>query len=106
MKPNFKNIRKRNLIFFFVTTALLFFSCTNKDNNTVKQELEKYLQTEMKKQQIPGLTYGIVLNGKIIESGALGLANVGLKVPTTLNSKFNIGSIGKTFTATSIMLLQ
>ena len=106
MKPNFKNFRKRNLIFFFVTTSLLFFSCTNKDNNTVKQELEKYLQTEMKKQQIPGLTYAIVLNGKIIENGALGLANVGYKVPTTLNSKFNIGSIGKTFTATSIMLLQ
>lgn len=106
MKPNFKNFRKRNVIYFFVTTALLFFSCTNKDNNTVKQELEKYLQAEMKKQQIPGLTYAIVLNGKIIESGALGLANVGLNVPATLNSKFNIGSIGKTFTATSIMLLQ
>ncbi|MBI1227467.1 MAG: serine hydrolase [Bacteroidetes bacterium] len=106
MKPNFQNYSKRNLIFFFVTTALLFFSCTNKDNNTVKQELEKYLQTEMQKQQIPGLSYAIVLDGKIIESGALGLANVGYKVPTTLNSKFNIGSIGKTFTATSIMLLQ
>lgn len=106
MKPTYRNFRKRNLIFLFVTTALLFFSCINKDNNTVKQELEKYLQTEMQKQQIPGLTYAIVLNGKIIESGALGLANVAYKVPTTLNSKFNIGSIGKTFTATSIMLLQ
>ena len=106
MKPNFQNFGKRNLIFFFVTAGLLFFSCTNKNINTTKQELETYLQTEMKKQQIPGLTYAIVLNGKIIESGALGLANVGYKVPTTLHSKFNIGSIGKTFTATSIMLLQ
>ena len=106
MKPNFQNFRKRNLIFFFVTTCFLLFSCTNKNPNITKQELEKYLQAEMKKQQIPGLSYAIVLDGKIIDSGALGLANVGLKVPATLNSKFNIGSIGKTFTATSIMLLQ
>ncbi|MEJ8843450.1 serine hydrolase domain-containing protein [Lacibacter sp. H375] len=106
MKPNFQNFRKRNRIFFFVTSCFLLFSCTNQNRNTTKQELEKYLQAEMKKQQIPGLSYAIVLDGEIIDSGALGLANIGLKVPATLNSKFNIGSIGKTFTATSIMLLQ
>jgi CubicO group peptidase (beta-lactamase class C family) len=106
MKPTFKSFRKRNLIFFFLTTCFLFFSCVNKKPNIAKQELEKYLQAEMNKQQIPGLSYAIVLDGKIIDSGALGLANVGLNVPVTLNSKFNIGSIGKTFTATSIMLLQ
>jgi len=106
MKTSFENFRKGIQIFFFVTTCLLFFSCVNQNQNIAKQELEKYLQEEMKKQQIPGLSYAIVLDGKIIDSGALGLANVGLKVPATLNSKFNIGSIGKTFTATSIMLLQ
>ena len=106
MKSNFSKFIIHNLIFLFVTIGLLFFSCTNKNRNTTKQELEKYLQTEMKKQQIPGLTYAIVLNSKIVDSGALGLANVGLKVPASLHSKFNIGSIGKTFTATSIMLLQ
>jgi CubicO group peptidase (beta-lactamase class C family) len=106
MKPTFKSFRKRNLIFFVLTTCFLFFSCINKNPNIAKQELEKYLQAEMNKQQIPGLSYAIVLDGKIIDSGALGLANVGLNVPVTLNSKFNIGSIGKTFTATSIMLLQ
>jgi len=98
--------RKRNLLFFVASTFFLFFSCNNKNSNITKQELEKYLQAEMQKQQIPGLTYAIVSNGKIIDSGALGFANVGLKVPVSLNSKFNIGSIGKTFTATSIMLLQ
>lgn len=106
MKTNFLNFRKRNLIFFFVTIGVVFSSCTNKNINTTKQELETYLQAEMQKQQIPGLTYAIVLDGKIVDSGALGLANVGLRVPATLHSKFNIGSIGKTFTATSIMLLQ
>lgn len=106
MEPNFKTFRKRNPFFLFLATTLLLFSCTNKDSHSVKQELEEYLQTEMKNQQIPGLTYAIVQNGNMVESGALGLANVGYKLPTTLNSKFNIGSIGKTFTATSIMLLQ
>src|SRR5262245_16111713 len=106
MKPNSNKFRNRNLIFFFAATCFLFFSCINKNPNKTQQELEKYLQAEMQKQQIPGLSYAIVLDGQMIESGALGVANIGLKVPAALNSKFNIGSIGKTFTATSIMLLQ
>ena len=60
----------------------------------------------MKAEQIPGLTYAIVKNGKIIDSGAYGLANVELKAPVNMHSLFSIGSIGKTFTSTAIMLLQ
>jgi D-alanyl-D-alanine carboxypeptidase len=60
----------------------------------------------MKTEQIPGVAYAVVSNGKIIDSGAYGWANVELKAPVTAHSLFNIGSIGKTFTATAVMLLQ
>jgi CubicO group peptidase (beta-lactamase class C family) len=60
----------------------------------------------MKAEQIPGLTYAIIKDGKIIDSGAYGVANVELNAPVTIHSLFSIGSIGKTFTATAIMLLQ
>jgi len=60
----------------------------------------------MTAEQIPALTYAVVLNGKIIDSGAYGLANLELKAPANIHSLFNIGSIGKTFTASAIMLLQ
>ena len=72
----------------------------------IKKQINTYIQAEMKAEQIPGLTYAVVSNEKIIDSGAYGLANVELNAPVTSHSLFSIGSIGKTFTATAIMLLQ
>jgi CubicO group peptidase (beta-lactamase class C family) len=73
---------------------------------SIKQEIDKYIKSEMKTEQIPGLAYAVVSDGRIIDSGYYGWANVELKAPVTSPSLFNIGSIGKTFTATAIMLLQ
>ncbi len=112
MNLDFETSREGNRIFRLASISLYaivlaqLFSCGNRNDQSIKLEIEKYLQTEMKKQQIPGLTYAVVFDNKIIDSGALGVGNVEYKVPTTIHSQFNIGSIGKTFTATSIMLLQ
>jgi len=93
--------------------AILFFCYYNNSaaqtfaaNSQLKKQIDSYLIKEMKANQIPGLSYAVVLNGKIIDSGAYGLANVELNAPVNSHSLFNIGSIGKTFTATAIMLLQ
>jgi D-alanyl-D-alanine carboxypeptidase len=71
-----------------------------------RKQINRYIRAEMKAEQIPGLSYAIVSNGKIIDSGSYGFANVEMKAPVTSHTLFNIGSIGKTFTATAIMLLQ
>jgi CubicO group peptidase (beta-lactamase class C family) len=47
----------------------------------------------------------VAKNGKVIYEGAFGEANKDHNVPNRLNTRFNIGSIGKTFTAVSIMQL-
>ena len=97
---------------FFVPITLLICSSfistaqENKSNNTHKQEIDRYIKAEMKAEQIPGLAYAVVWDNKIIDSGAYGFASVELKAPVTSHTLFNIGSIGKTFTATAIMLLQ
>lgn len=70
-----------------------------------KEKIDNNIKAEMKAGQIPGLAYAVVMNGKIIDSGAYGLSNVELKSPVTMRTKFNLGSVGKTFTATAIMLL-
>src|SRR5206468_12317290 len=70
-----------------------------------KKEIDNYIKAEMKAEQIPGLTYAVVMNGKIIDEGAYGFANAELNSPATIHTKFAIGSIGKTFTATAVMLL-
>jgi len=101
---------KRLIIFFLAIqifhTSQLHSQKTGAPTATLKQAIDRYLKSEMKTEQIPGLSYAVVSNGKIIDSGAYGWANVELKAPVTSHSLFNIGSIGKTFTATAIMLLQ
>ena len=63
-----------------------------------KKDLNNYIKTEMKGEQIPGLAYAVILNGKIIDTGAYGFASVELQSPVTMHTKFALGSIGKTFT--------
>src|SRR4030095_328018 len=94
------------LTFLFFSFSLISTAQNNTTNSIRKQEINKYIKAEMRIQKIPGLAYAVVLNDKIIDSGVYGLANVELNVPVNPRSLFNIGSIGKTFTATAIMLLQ
>jgi CubicO group peptidase (beta-lactamase class C family) len=97
---------KRLSLLLFLHLSVTSFSQQVKLTATIKKQIDSYINAEMIKQQIPGLSYAVVSNGKIIDSGAYGYANVELKAPATFRSLFNIGSIGKTFTATAIMLLQ
>jgi D-alanyl-D-alanine carboxypeptidase len=100
-KSSFQIILSFLLLFYISSTAQKIQSIQE-----IKKEIDKYIKAEMKVEQIPGLTYAIIRNGKIIDSGAYGLANVELKAPVNMHSLFSIGSIGKTFTSTAIMLLQ
>lgn len=68
-------------------------------------EVDDYVQTEMKKQHIPGLSLAVVKNGALEKASAYGLANVELNVPVRMDTIFQIQSITKTFTASAIMLL-
>jgi len=97
---------KQFSILLFLHLSYASFSQQVKLTAAIKKQIDTYIKAEMIKQQIPGLSYAVVSNGKIIDSGAYGYANVELKAPVTSHSLFNIGSIGKTFTATAIMLLQ
>jgi D-alanyl-D-alanine carboxypeptidase len=94
-----------------ILSFFLFYSVSSSAQKiqltqNLKKEIDNYVKSEMKAEQIPGLSYAVILNDKIIDSGAYGLANVELKAPVTMHSLFSIGSIGKTFTASAIMLLQ
>jgi Beta-lactamase class C and other penicillin binding proteins len=93
-------------LLFLLYFSTIAFSQQIKVTTALKKQIDNYIRWEMAKEQIPGLSYAVVSNGKIIDSGAYGYANVELKTPVTSHTLFNIGSIGKTFTATSIMLLQ
>jgi CubicO group peptidase (beta-lactamase class C family) len=58
------------------------------------------------KQPVPGLAYGIVVDGELVQSGGMGIQNVTSQAPVTADSVFRIASMTKSFTAMALMKLR
>lgn len=67
--------------------------------------IDTYVEAQMAQQHIPGLCLLVIKDGKTIKEKAYGVSNIETKRPTQLTDRFDMGSIGKTFTATMIMQL-
>ncbi|HUG30479.1 MAG TPA: serine hydrolase domain-containing protein, partial [Candidatus Limnocylindria bacterium] len=55
---------------------------------------------------VPGLAYGVVLNGELIHGRGLGTLRVGEDATPTPSSIFRIASMTKSFTAATVLLLR
>jgi CubicO group peptidase (beta-lactamase class C family) len=60
----------------------------------------------MESRHLPGLVYGVVLDGTLIYSGGFGYANLEQKFPAHSKSLFRIASMSKSFTALAILQLR
>lgn len=87
----------------FAFTALL--CCGQLAAQNVPDNIDHFLKEMMKYNSIPGMQVAVVKNGKIIKSGAYGLANIPFAVPVTTKTIFPINSATKCFTAVAIMQL-
>ncbi len=67
--------------------------------------VDQYIQAEMTKRQIPGLSLLVVRDGKTVRAQGYGFSNVELQVPVKPETVFQSGSMGKQFTATAVMML-
>lgn len=67
--------------------------------------VDNYLQCEMNRLQIPGLSIAVVEHGKIIKSRGYGFSNIEVKSPATEETIYQSGSIGKQFTAMLTLIL-
>lgn len=115
--------------------GLLLFSCQTKQDNTGAasfsagydssfkaaaftdpQRLEKiskafpfvdsFYRELAVKEHFPGLVYGIVVDGKLVHTGAVGYTDIEKKIPATEKSVFRIASMSKSFTAMAILKLR
>jgi CubicO group peptidase (beta-lactamase class C family) len=64
-----------------------------------------YVNAEMQRQHIPGLSLLVVKDENIVLAQGFGLANVELQVRVKPETVFQSGSVGKQFTATAVMML-
>ncbi|MEG3089371.1 serine hydrolase domain-containing protein [Sphingomonas sp. PB4P5] len=69
------------------------------------QRIDRYVEAEMSRQQIPGLTLGVYRHGRAVLLKGYGFANVEHGVPNTPDTVMQSGSVGKTFTAALVMML-
>ncbi|MEH2213721.1 serine hydrolase domain-containing protein [Nostoc sp.] len=67
--------------------------------------IDDYIQAAMTQNQIPGLSFAVVQEGEPVLVKGYGLANIEHSVPATEHTVYEIASVGKTFTATAIMML-
>ncbi|QEC46064.1 serine hydrolase [Pseudobacter ginsenosidimutans] len=59
-----------------------------------------------RKNDYPGLVYGIVRNGQLIYTGNTGLSNIEKQIPATSTSAFRIASMTKSFVSVAILQLR
>src|SRR5436189_5548807 len=101
-----------------ITLTLVLVNCTvagaQSRQSRVKQvaslsqdtaKIDSYIQSEMRRYKVPGVSLAILRKGKISILKSYGLANVELAVPVKPETIFQSGSIDKQFTTADVMLL-
>jgi D-alanyl-D-alanine carboxypeptidase len=68
-------------------------------------DIDDYVQVQLGRRQIPGLSLAVVQDGKVLKAQGYGLANIETHSPVTPETVFKIGSMSKQFVAAAIMLL-
>jgi len=68
-------------------------------------QIDDYIKGEMSRLQIPALTYGIVRNGELARSAAIGMSDIEGKKSARTDDLYDIASLTKQFTAMGVMML-
>lgn len=71
----------------------------------VDGKVDGFVQSELRKQRIPGAAVGVYRDGKLARAQGYGLGNVEWDAAVTPDTIFQSGSVGKQFTATAVMML-
>jgi len=67
--------------------------------------INRYVQADMARQHIPGLSLAVLLGDRVVMSRGYGFANVELRVPASDSTVYQSGSMGKQFTAALVEML-
>ncbi|MEY2881609.1 MAG: hypothetical protein RLZZ15_3989 [Verrucomicrobiota bacterium] len=74
--------------------------------DAVLPELDQLFSALLPERHLPGLVYGVVLDGELIHARALGLADVARQIPVARDTRFRIASMTKSFVALAILRLR
>ncbi len=69
-------------------------------------EVDQIYRDHATDRHIPGLTYGVVVDGSLVLSGGMGFADLERRTEATPRSVFRIASMTKSFTAMAVLRLR
>jgi D-alanyl-D-alanine carboxypeptidase len=67
--------------------------------------LDDYLNDQIRRQRIAGLSVAVIENGRIVKARGYGLANLETGTPATVNTVYKIASVSKSMMGVATMLL-
>ena len=90
----------------FWPIAVLLLASSFPAMSATPDEYDRYVQLQLQRQHIPGVTLAILRGDRVVKMRAYGLANVELGVPASVDTVYEIGSITKQFTSMAVLLLR
>ncbi len=99
----------KNLIYYFLLSAGLFYSVNTNGQFFDKSDLEAKIDALIPAQvndSTPGLVIGIVHKGELVFSKGYGLANISYGIPNDPKMVYNIGSVSKQFLGYAFAMLH
>lgn len=92
----------------FANYPIPYFTDTKRAEKVRKTRdfVDSLFRSFVREEQIPGLAYGVMIDGKLIYSGGIGTARLESGIPVSDHTLFRIASMSKSFTATAILQLR
>src|SRR3954465_520435 len=94
----------KTIVLAAVANCLLALRLPAEPTPDIAQELNSYLSSLIADNKLSGVVL-VAKDGVIVASKAAGIANKATNAPIDLNTKFNLGSMNKMFTAVAIAQL-
>ena len=69
-------------------------------------DIDRLVREFTRREHVPGAAWGIVVDGKLVHVGTVGIRDLSTKAPVTADTVFRIASMTKSFTALAIMKLR
>jgi CubicO group peptidase (beta-lactamase class C family) len=85
--------------------GLLLSSLAGPHDPAPLDSVAAYVQSELVRQHIPGLSIGILRGDSVVLARGFGFANLELRVPASDSTIYQSGSLGKQFTAAGVVTL-
>ncbi|MFN2439079.1 MAG: serine hydrolase domain-containing protein [Chitinophagaceae bacterium] len=74
--------------------------------DSLEKKLDSLVPLILKEYKVPGVSLAVIRDGKVFWTKGYGMADKEKKIPVSSITRFNIGSVSKTFTAFAVLMLS